>query len=372
MQTLSHPSARLLSAIILAILLVAGTATHAADPAAQAADTPDAAEDKPVDKKTKKEKRLEKKAKNKKNKNKPAKPEIAKVGIPAGSLDGLDVIKGQPVSLEKGKIYVVEYWATWCGPCIKGIPHLTKLQAKYADKGVTVIGITNETDTAKVKAFIEKQGDDMAYTVAIDANRKVTANYMQAYQRNGIPCAFLVDQNSDMVWVGHPNGGMDEVLEMLVAGTFDLDAYTKAQEEKAALRAKAGEITGKYFKALRNGKSMQDARPIAEEIFELNSPQMLLWLAWDIQEQETEGGKLPCDHELAIRLLKKANADTGGQDPSTLSSLAYSLAKTGKLKDAVEAQEKAVALVQEEGKLLTHLKEQLAKYEQALAKQNAG
>jgi len=302
-------------------------------------------------------------------KNQPA-PEPAEVGIPAGPLDGLTVIKGQPVSLEKGKIYVVEFWATWCGPCIKGIPHLTKLQAKYADQGVTVIGITNETDAAKVKAFVAEQGEKMAYTVAMDPKRKVAANYMQAYQRRGIPSAFLVDQKGDMVWVGHPNAGMDEVLEMVVAGTFDVAAYARAQQEKAALREKAGKITGKYFKALRKGKPMEEAREIAEQIFELNSSDVLITLVWDIYD--SEGGKIPCDYELALKLAEKANADTGGKDPGALDAYAMGLAKTGQLEQAIAMQKKAIELMPKDHVSRKYMVKQLEEFEQALAKQNAG
>jgi thiol-disulfide isomerase/thioredoxin len=51
-------------------------------------------------------------------------------------------LKGEPTKkFEPGKIYVIECWATWCGPCIASMPHVTKMAAKYKDKGVIVIGV---------------------------------------------------------------------------------------------------------------------------------------------------------------------------------------------------------------------------------------
>src|SRR5262245_48165741 len=54
-------------------------------------------------------------------------------------------VKGTPVeSFQNGKVYVVEFWATWCSPCVAGMPHLTELQKKFKAKGVTVIGCTSK------------------------------------------------------------------------------------------------------------------------------------------------------------------------------------------------------------------------------------
>ena len=98
------------------------------------------------------------------------------LGYPAPPPAVKEWAKGDAVNLADGKgknIYVVEFWATWCGPCKASIPHLTEIQAKYKDKGVIVAGISNE-DAATVKPFVEEMGDKLAYSVGVDEDNKTT------------------------------------------------------------------------------------------------------------------------------------------------------------------------------------------------------
>ena len=79
----------------------------------------------------------------------------AELGDPAAPLQIAEWVKGKPVDLaaDKGKkIFVVEFWATWCGPCRASIPHLTEMQKKFKDKNVVFIGVSVwENDQAGVK-----------------------------------------------------------------------------------------------------------------------------------------------------------------------------------------------------------------------------
>ena len=86
--------------------------------------------------------------------------EILNVGDPAPKLAVSGWVKGEKVDqFEPGKTYVVEFWATWCGPCRVSIPHLTELAHKYKDKGVRFIGVNVwENDTKLVKPFVERDG----------------------------------------------------------------------------------------------------------------------------------------------------------------------------------------------------------------------
>jgi len=144
-----------------------------------------------------------------------------KLGDAAYPLTALTWIKGAPTTLAAGKVYVVEFWATWCPPCRQSIPHLTQLQKKYKDRGVVVIGVSNE-EPAKVTPFVETMGTQMDYHVAVDTAGAVVAGYMSAFKQGGIPTAFIVDKQGRVVWHGHPMGKLDEVLEEVLAGTFAL------------------------------------------------------------------------------------------------------------------------------------------------------
>ena len=145
----------------------------------------------------------------------------ARLGDPAPPILVNEMIKGAPVDLAAGKgkqIFIVEFWATWCPPCRETIPHLTKLQKKFRDKGVTIIGISDES-AEDVKPFVRKMGRAMEYAVAVDPDHRTYATYMDAYARENIPTAFLVDKEGRVVWVGFPLEGMDEALDKIIAGT---------------------------------------------------------------------------------------------------------------------------------------------------------
>lgn len=145
--------------------------------------------------------------------------QAAQIGDPAAPLDIATWVKGGPVDLAdvKGKkIVVVEFWATWCGPCKASIPHLTELQKKFADRGVVFVGVSDET-AAKVQTFVDQMGDKMDYVVAVDNNGRTSQGYMRAYEQNGIPHAFVVDREGRMAWHGHPMGDLAKVLDKLAA-----------------------------------------------------------------------------------------------------------------------------------------------------------
>jgi thiol-disulfide isomerase/thioredoxin len=156
-----------------------------------------------------------------------------KVGDPAPKLETGKWVQGDPVKdFQKGKAYLVEFWATWCPPCRASIPHLNEVYAKYKDKGLVVIGQNCwERDDSLVAPFVKKMGDKMTYRVALDdktTDKKgaMAKTWMEAADRNGIPCAFLVNTKGVIAWIGHPMSLKEDVIEGVLAGTYDLSKAT--------------------------------------------------------------------------------------------------------------------------------------------------
>jgi thiol-disulfide isomerase/thioredoxin len=148
-----------------------------------------------------------------------------KVGDPAPKLQTGKWVQGEPVKdFEKGKAYIVEFWATWCPPCRTSIPHLNETYEKFKDKGLVVIGQDCwERDESQVAPFVKKMGDKMTYRVALDDKSsdkqgQMAKTWMDAAGRDGIPSAFLVDKKGQIAWIGHPMELKEETIEQVLGG----------------------------------------------------------------------------------------------------------------------------------------------------------
>jgi peroxiredoxin len=279
----------------------------------------------------------------------------AELGQPAPALEIETWVKGKPVDLAAGKgqsIYVVEFWATWCPPCRASIPHLSDLQKRFADRKVVIVGISDEP-ADKVKPFVAKLGDQMAYTVASNPARQTHKRYMEAFGVNGIPHAFVIDQSGAIAWHGHPMAGLDQALDEIVAGTYSLEAARRA--ETAAKKSET------YLAKARAGEDAAQLKELGETVLRdgLANPGMLNELAWAIL---TESGLKSRDLDLATRVAKAAYERTAGKDPGITDTYARALFDTGKKTDAIQHQKEAVAACKDDG-MRRQLEAALKKYE---------
>jgi thiol-disulfide isomerase/thioredoxin len=155
----------------------------------------------------------------------PAIPVTLKVGDLAPKLNVGQWVQGEPVkAFEKDKVYVVEFWATWCAPCRAAIPHLNEIHLKYQNKGLVVIGQNiSENDQSRVKPFVAKMGNKMTYRVALDDVSKskrgaMNETWMLAAGQSGIPAAFLVGKDGKIIWIGHPMQLQESMIEAAFHG----------------------------------------------------------------------------------------------------------------------------------------------------------
>ena len=338
------------------------------------------------------------------------------LGSKAPKLELKKFIKGESVKgFEKGKIYVVELWATWCGPCKTTIPHLTELQKKYKD--VTIIGVAiMEEDQDAVPEFVEEMGDKMDYRVALDlvaegaepTEGKVVVNWMKPAEQQGIPTAFIINGESKIAWIGHP-GEMEDPLDAIVAGKWDLVAEAKKLVEAKAIEKKMRETFGRLQKLFKefgdNGDpkellaeldAAKESMPDKSDIFKMlrfqvlalwkdgtddavklgteiseseqgEDPQLLNNIAWFIVDPNRDNKADPKLLKLALKVAIKADKLANSEDPSVADTLAKAYFDNGEIAKAVKTQERVVELA--EGTRMAAdpgLKKRLRQYKKAL------
>lgn len=295
----------------------------------------------------------------------------------------------KPVTkFEDGTVYIVEFWATWCGPCIMSMPHLAETQDKYKDKKVQLISVSDE-DLETVNEFLERtvRGEDektyrqltSSYCLTTDPDQSVFEAYMTAAGQNGIPTAFIVGKKGEIEWIGHPME-MDEPLEQIVADSWDRAAYQKKMEaEQATQRAIQAVITklqsGEFEEGLtlldklisetkdpqmamqlqgfklsvmmQTGTEESKLIPVAKEVLKsmASEPMAFNNLAWAISEQASAGvfSDKAFLAEVAAMSEKAAEAGPKEDDWQIWDTAGHLYYQAGNLDKAIETQRKAVA-----------------------------
>ena len=274
-----------------------------------------------------------------------------------------------------GKTYVVEFWATWCGPCKESIPHLTALAKKNPDVTFVGVSVWEDDKEGNVKAFIDGMGDKMDYHVGYSGNQDGMAQtWMAAAGQNGIPTAFVV-KDGTIEWVGHPME-MEKPLDEIEAGTFDRAAFRKTFDRRATenrermAASKAMRDADLAFKAGRRAEAKAAlAAAVAKYPTQKESADSMrfTWLAtedpaaWDKEARALAAGKKPKDIErlssfafvqaqtpqgvpLARRAIGYALAATDGKDFGTLWYATAVYAATKDKAAQLDATNKALAL----------------------------
>jgi len=172
----------------------------------------------------------------------------------------------------KGRPYVVEFWATWCGPCRQTIPHLSKLNQVFEPVGVPIIGLTSEPKNkiGKVRAVANEFGMDYYAGFDEGLGRKLNVR--------SIPTAFVVGKDGEIAWRGHPM--QKEFEQSLIKATREWLFPAKEFPKTGELAMNV--VAGKSEKGVAELKQQARQRGAEEE------PQKALALLESVAKREVE------------------------------------------------------------------------------------
>jgi len=295
-------------------------------------------------------------------------------GMPAPKLKIAKWVKGEPVTLQKGKFYVIDFWATWAGAQGFSLPHLSELQDLYKDK-VTIIGVTRADERGNTLEAVEKmvkdKGAGMSYTVAWDDGSQTWDAYMKAAAQQRLPVCFLIDKRGQIAYIGPPNQ-LDVPIARVLKGKWDplggaelmarIDQKVQEARRVAQYDPKAGvETVNKLLAEMPELKRMLDgirlqcllgadmideyyvqAREAVKKAIKYRNSRDLNEIAWMIVDPD---GKIARrDLDFALEAAEKAVEYTQSEDAGILDTLARVWFRKGDVTKALEMQTKVVAM----------------------------
>ena len=154
-------------------------------------------------------------------------------------------IKGTPIkSFEKGRIYVVEFWATWCHPCIRSMPHLSYLAEKHKEN-IVVLAIDilekQSTSVETITAFVDSMEKKMNFNVGVQNSNLMATKWLYNSGEQAIPTTFIVNEKGQIAWIGLPKN-LEDVLEKMLHNTWNINDARENRNLIRHLRERDSEI----------------------------------------------------------------------------------------------------------------------------------
>jgi thiol-disulfide isomerase/thioredoxin len=295
------------------------------------------------------------------------------VGDVAPALEVRAWLNGEPLTLfAPGTIYVIEFWATSCGPCVANVPHLTELARAYPGR-VTVIGATSPDRSGNtldaVGKFIAAKGAQLSYHVAWlpestgpagDAGIPFNPWFREAGMASleSLPTAFIVDGRGRIAYIGDPLT-LEAPLKRVVTGDWDLAAARRRWDE-----SRRAESLRQQLERLLFSGDVAPARGLAFRIVRVLSgddPRILNLVASSITASPLKADRALLD--IAFEAAARSVSLTRHKAPGMLDVLARIQFLRGDVAGAIETEEAAVAL--SEGSMQEAEKRALAEFRAA-------
>ncbi|WP_435302954.1 TlpA disulfide reductase family protein [Mesorhizobium australicum] len=164
---------------------------------------------------------------------------MLRMGSPAPSIKVEDWLRGEPLAdFQPGKVYIVEFWATWCELCAAEMLELMRLEEKYKDSGLDVVGIAADEDAptavearTKLDAWLAEKCPDLNHRIAFDYTGEMKKLWREPSFCVGIPTSFVVDRDGCIAFIGHPSQ-LGEVLPKVFNGSWPTSNKAKAADQQ--------------------------------------------------------------------------------------------------------------------------------------------
>ena len=132
---------------------------------------------------------------------------------PAPTITAAGWVNGEAPTKESlaGKVVVIDIWATWCGPCLRAMPHMVELHDQFAERGVVFLGLTSEGEEqkAKIQSVLQRAG-------ARWPNGWGAGPTMQELHNEFLPCIYVIGKNGQIMWTTGDGGDLPDVLEQML------------------------------------------------------------------------------------------------------------------------------------------------------------